>query len=682
MAITNFPIEKLVMNGAALVGDKKEQNKTIDYIIDNWKNSFGALLILDHNGEAYRKHGSKGFLVDMESVESVFPDFYRPIIQHRKFGKSPMACAKLICDTIIKPSKHSSSNDAFFEGSGRRTLIEFIAYQLILASVSPKKKFTNYNITAIATEYADYLKYVMEELVEKSYFGAARWLEEDKRQKRSKDPEIEPLSDKDEMFKELLHRYFDKQEIPFKTTLASYSRQGGISTYLCVLRETYNSGARLFEFNTMLSEDAEYFAEMQPFSFTDFVKDERNILFVSGTQNKDMSTLIALLSALSTAVSADEKNVKATCLITDISEWDVFDGIHLLSTRFPRTFNVIVGCTDFAKAARQTYLTKEVYFDTLADITEQNIIWHKSNHSFLKSTYEDRTSGIDVMYSPKDLGGNGLVAIDESGEISYAYVPETEITTLDCHRTPRRYAEQDIDNNWFFNGENNDVLTLLKPETLKEISTPVAALNEPCVFKPEDNLKSYERDNLLEPEYNQFLGSLSERAEETYIRSKNSSVDSLDNEHVEFTPATLSSESYDLNNELIVSHEYKDGNEIYTVLDGNGLPVTFVNDKEGAIDFASRDSKDNDEEYDEENSYKETTIFEKEIEERLAEILVQEYEEKNEGTDWTEIKKTKASGNPDAQCSHTEADNGDISLEEQKGTQTPSKKEESKKTEQ
>ena len=66
------------------------------------------------------------------------------------------------------------------------------------------------------------------------------------------------------------------------------------------------------------------------------------------------------------------------------------------------------------------------YFDRLAGVTGENIVWHRNYDEFLKQAFKERSSGQSLMYGLSDLGGNGLAAAEHDGNIEYVYIPEAD----------------------------------------------------------------------------------------------------------------------------------------------------------------------------------------------------------------------------------------------------------------
>ena len=96
------------------------------------------------------------------------------------------------------------------------------------------------------------------------------------------------------------------------------------------------------------------------------------------------------------------------------------------------------------------------YLDKLCDLTEQNIIWHKSNDDLLMRTFKDRTNGLNLMYSLTDLGANRMAAIEQKNEIRYVYIPEA-----DCIGDPAIREE-------IYDGTENHDLWFFAQKTIKQ----------------------------------------------------------------------------------------------------------------------------------------------------------------------------------------------------------------------
>ena len=182
-------------------------------------------------------------------------------------------------------------------------------------------------------------------------------------------------------------------------------------------------GTAIFELNQKIKDDFEFYTKLPFINLHDVIttKTETNkIVFLVGYTNKDIASLYALLMLLGCAVVADNDKAHITCLIPDISVWNIFDGLCKLKNMFHATLRFVADCNDFAKAARCTDLSTVMYLDKLCDLTEQNIIWHKSNDDLLIRTFKDRTNnGLNLMYSLTDLGNNRMVAVEQENIIRY-----------------------------------------------------------------------------------------------------------------------------------------------------------------------------------------------------------------------------------------------------------------------
>ena len=188
----------------------------------------------------------------------------------------------------------------------------------------------------------------------------------------------------------------------------------------------------LFEFNQRLCDEADYYEKLARVDLEKFVsggeEGDKNIVFIVNGIDRNMASTSALLTLLGCTVAADECMRQVTCLIPDISLWDVYDGLLKIVEIFPKALRLVIGCGDFIRAARRTDMSAVAYFDRLAGITGDNIVWHRSQDEFLRQAFNERSSGQSLMYGLSDLGGNGLAAVERNGDIQYLYIPEADDT--------------------------------------------------------------------------------------------------------------------------------------------------------------------------------------------------------------------------------------------------------------
>ena len=461
--ITDFRPKDFIKNGAILLGDKEERDNTVSGIIGSWNACIdGLLLVLDPNGNLYEKYGGRGRLIDFESANSLFPDVYGPVLSHRKYGRTPRQAAKLLVDVIIKKGQDRGSNDMFWSQSGRQTLIEYVEYGLLFAYLDKCNGRGSGNTLLDASAPHDYLANLMNDLIARGGDAAERWNPKpaEKPKPWSNPPQnnqAEPLTEQELELKDVLSDFYGGKVIPFSDTLVSYTRGGHqTNTSNCILKTAQGMGRRLFEFNQKLSDDSNFYNGLEPLDICELMSGADNlaqgiIFLVSGT-DRDVSSVASLLTILGCVVAAESRKKQVTCLIPEISQTDVFEGVCKLRDLFPASLRLVIGCSDFARAVRRTDLSVVAYMDKLSDLANQNVIWHKSKDEQLKSFFRERTSGQNVMYGVSDLGGNHMAAVECSGCLKYVYMPDAaECGVAPAVRTERKCEEgSDTQQLWFF----------------------------------------------------------------------------------------------------------------------------------------------------------------------------------------------------------------------------------------
>ena len=450
---TDFNITDIVKHGCTLLGNKADRQNTVEYILSRWDtDGDGTLIVLDPDGTFYEKYGGNAMLVDLESANSVLPDVYCPILSHKKYGRSPKTSAKLIGDIVIHEKQDKTSNDMFWSQNGKQTLLEYLEYSLLFASINRRKGKDTGNIFLDAAAEHDYLQHLMNELVTRAVSAAERWDTEENSAWKSNRKLLPVLTEREWEFKEKLAMYYGEGTIPFSDTLVSYGKPGQSNTPICTMRTAQSMGKAIFELNQKIKDDFEFYTKLPFINLHDLIttKSETNkIMFLVGCTDKDIASLYALLMLLGCAVAADNDKSHITCFIPDISVWNIFDGLCKLKNMFYSTLQLVVGCSDFPKAARYTELSTVTYLDKLCDLTEQNIIWHKSNDDLLIRTFKDRTNGLNLMYSLTDLGTNRMAAIEQKNEIRYVYIPEADCIGYPAVRE-EIYEVADNHDLWFF----------------------------------------------------------------------------------------------------------------------------------------------------------------------------------------------------------------------------------------
>lgn len=424
--------------GGLLLGGKAERTNTVQYLLGRWNHvAGGALIVLDPDGSLYERYGGRGLLVDLVSSNSAIPDFYAPVLNHSRFGRTPAMSAKLIADVVIREKQDRTSNDAFWSQNGRQLIEEYAAYCLLLSHVYRRNNTSVGSVTLDFGLSHEYLSHLMRKFISLGVEETDRWRPPSERSRpvdfsRGKQDPPSPLTDEEAEFQDVIAYFFGEGTIPFGDTLAVYSKNSQTATTSSVLKTGQAVGKHLFDLNQRLYDEADYYEKLACVDLEKFVSggdDEgKNIIFVVNGVDRNIASTTALLTLLGCAATADECQRQVTCLIPDISVWDIFDGILKVTEIFPKTLKFVIGCGDFIRAARRTDMSAIAYFDRLAGVTGENIVWHRSNDEFLKQAFKERSAGLSLMYALTDLGGNGLAAVERDGNIGYVYIPEADDT--------------------------------------------------------------------------------------------------------------------------------------------------------------------------------------------------------------------------------------------------------------
>lgn len=431
--INYLKAESIWKNGSVLLGNKAERANTVEFLIGSWADSDGLLVVLDADGNLYERYGGRGTLIDFESANSVVPDFYSPILNHSKYGRTPTQSAKLIADVVVHEKQDRTNNDAFWSQCGRQLLEEYIEYGLLFAHIYRRDQMSTGNVSldfALAHEYLDEL---MHKLVSRGMDETDRWRPPSERQRpldfAKRDSQC-PLTGDETAFQDVLAYFHGDGTIPFGDTLATYVKNSQSTTTNSILKTARSMGKHIFDFNQRLSDEGDYYEKLIRLNWENFVKGDgnRNIIFIVAGADRGVSSVYAVLALLACATAADEAKSKVTCLIPDISMWNIFSEIVNIKDVFPSVLKLVIGCGDFIRAARRTDMSAIACFDRIVGLTGDNIIWHWSQDEFLKQAFKERSSGISLMYQLADLGGNGLVAVERSGDIGYAYIPDADNT--------------------------------------------------------------------------------------------------------------------------------------------------------------------------------------------------------------------------------------------------------------
>ena len=432
--------ESIWKRGGLLLGGKTERTNTVQYLLGQWNrdNAGESLIVFDQDGRLYKSYGGRGLLVDLASANSVIPDFYAPVLNHSRFGRTPVLSSKLITDVIVREKQDRTSNDAFWSMNGRQLIEEYLAYGLLLSHLY---KRNNTSTGSVALDFGlahEYLSGLMRKFVSLGVDETDRWRPPSERTtrpvdfSRGKQDSPCPLTDEEKEFQDVLAYFFGEGNIPFGDTLAVYNKNSQTATAGNIMRTAQAMDRHLFEFNQRLCDEADYYEKLARVDLEKFVsggeEGDKNIVFIVNGIDRNMASTSALLTLLGCTVAADECMRQVTCLIPDISLWDVYDGLLKIVEIFPKALRLVIGCGDFIRAARRTDMSAVAYFDRLAGITGDNIVWHRSQDEFLRQAFNERSSGQSLMYGLSDLGGNGLAAVERNGDIQYLYIPEADDT--------------------------------------------------------------------------------------------------------------------------------------------------------------------------------------------------------------------------------------------------------------
>ncbi|WP_303149101.1 hypothetical protein [uncultured Cloacibacillus sp.] len=434
-----FDAENIWERGGLLLGGKAERENTVNYLLGQWNHNAGeSLVVLDPDGRLYARYGGRGLLVDLASANSAIPDVYTPILNHLRYGRTPALSAKLIADVVIREKQDRTSNDAFWSQSGRQLIEEYIAYGLLLSHLYRRSGMSTGSVTLDFGLAHEYLSGLMRKFISCGVEETDRWRPPSERTNRPVDftrAKLDapcPLTNEETEFQDVLAYFYGDGNIPFGDTLAVYSKNSQTATTSSVLKTGQAMGRHLFDLNQRLYDEDDYYEKLARVDMEKFVSGgedgEKNIIFIVNGVDRNIASTSALLTLLGCATAADECRRRVTCLIPDISVWDVFDGILKITEIFPKALRCVIGCGDFIRAARRTDMSAVAYFDRLSGITGENIVWHKSNDEFLKQAFKERSSGLSLMYGLSDLGGNGLAAAESNGDFQYLYIPETDDT--------------------------------------------------------------------------------------------------------------------------------------------------------------------------------------------------------------------------------------------------------------
>lgn len=437
-SIDYLSAENIWERGGLLLGGKAERTNTVQFLLGRWNHvAGGALIVLDPDGSLYERYGGRGLLVDLASVNSALPDVYAPILNHRRYGRTPALSAKLIADVVVQEKQDRTSNDAFWSQNGRQLIEEYLTYCLLLSHLYTCSGMSTGSVALDCSSAHKYLSGLMQKFVSLGVEETDRWRPPSERSRpvdfsRGKQDSPCPLTGEETEFQDVLAYFFGEGKIPFGDTLAVYNKNSQTATAGNIMRTAQAMGRYLFEFNQRICDEGDYYEALARADIGKFVSGEeygdKNIIFIVNGVDRNIASTSSLLTLLGCAAAADECRRQVACLIPDISVWDIFDGIMKVTEIFPKTLKFVIGCGDFIRAARRTDMSAVAYFDRLSGITGENIVWHRSQDEFLKQAFKERSSGLSLMYGLSDLGGNGLAAVESNGDIQYLYIPEADDT--------------------------------------------------------------------------------------------------------------------------------------------------------------------------------------------------------------------------------------------------------------
>lgn len=435
-SIDYLSAENIWERGGLLLGGKAERTNTVQFLLGRWNHvAGGALIVLDPDGSLYERYGGRGLLVDLASVNSALPDVYAPILNHRRYGRTPALSAKLIADVVVQEKQDRTSNDAFWSQNGRQLIEEYLTYCLLLSHLYTRSGMSTGSVALDCSSAHKYLSGLMQKFVSLGVEETDRWRPPSERSRpvdfsRGKQDSPCPLTGEETECQDVLAYFFGEGKIPFGDTLAVYNKNSQTATAGNIMRTAQAMGRYLFEFNQRICDEGDYYEALARADIGKFVSGEeygdKNIIFIVNGVDRNIASTSSLLTLLGCAAAADECRRQVACLIPDISVWDIFDGIMKVTEIFPKTLKFVIGCGDFIRAARRTDMSAVAYFDRLSGITGENIVWHRSQDEFLKQAFKERSSGLSLMYGLSDLGG--LAAVESNGDIQYLYIPEADDT--------------------------------------------------------------------------------------------------------------------------------------------------------------------------------------------------------------------------------------------------------------
>ena len=257
--------ESIWERGGMLLGGKTERTNTVQYLLGQWNrdNADESLIVLDPDGSLYECYGGKGLLVDLASANSVIPDFYAPVLNHSRYGRTPALSAKLIADVVIREKQDRTSNDAFWSMNGRQLIEEYLAYCLLSSHLYKRNDMGTGSITRDFGLAHEYLSGLMNKFVSLGVEETDRWRPPSERTTRSVDftrAKLDapcPLTNEEKEFQDVLAYFGGEGTVPFGGTLAVYSKNSQTATPSNILRTAQAMGRHLFEFNQRICDEGD-----------------------------------------------------------------------------------------------------------------------------------------------------------------------------------------------------------------------------------------------------------------------------------------------------------------------------------------------------------------------------------------------------------------------------------------
>ena len=289
-SIDYLSAENIWERGGLLLGGKAERTNTVQFLLGRWNHvAGGALIVLDPDGSLYERYGGRGLLVDLASVNSALPDVYAPILNHRRYGRTPALSAKLIADVVVQEKQDRTSNDAFWSQNGRQLIEEYLTYCLLLSHLYTRSGMSTGSVALDCSSAHKYLSGLMQKFVSLGVEETDRWRPPSERSRpvdfsRGKQDSPCPLTGEETEFQDVLAYFFGEGKIPFGDTLAVYNKNSQTATAGNIMRTAQAMGRYLFEFNQRICDEGDYYEALARADIGKFVSGEeygdKNIIFI------------------------------------------------------------------------------------------------------------------------------------------------------------------------------------------------------------------------------------------------------------------------------------------------------------------------------------------------------------------------------------------------------------------